>query len=74
MMSGYLDNPSATAATFDEEGYLRTGDIAYTREGKVYIIDRAKVSLTASTCLRQTCPPVDPSTESQRTGHSDTRR
>ena len=46
MMSGYVDNPTATAAAFDEDGWLRTGDIAYTRKGKVYIIDRAKVSKT----------------------------
>lgn len=45
MMSGYLDNPTATAAAIDEDGWLRTGDIAYVNKGKVYIIDRAKVSL-----------------------------
>ena len=38
---------TATAAAFDEEGWLRTGDIAYTRKGKVYINDRAKVSNSA---------------------------
>ena len=43
MMSGYLDNPTATAAAIDKDGWLRTGDIAYTIKGKVYIIDRAKV-------------------------------
>ena len=43
MMSGYLDNPTATAAAIDKDGWLRTGDIAYTVKGKVYIIDRAKV-------------------------------
>ena len=43
MMSGYLDNPTATAAAMDKDGWLRTGDIAYTIKGKVYIIDRAKV-------------------------------
>lgn len=43
MMMGYLDNPSATAATIDQEGWLRTEDVAYRRNGKLYIIDRAKV-------------------------------
>lgn len=43
MMSGYLDNPPATAAAIDKDGWLRTGDIAYTIKGKAYIIDRAKV-------------------------------
>ncbi|KAK4695400.1 hypothetical protein P7C71_g2338, partial [Lecanoromycetidae sp. Uapishka_2] len=42
MMNGYLDNPTATKAAIDEEGWLRTGDIAYLNKGKVYIIDRAK--------------------------------
>ncbi|KAK0508724.1 hypothetical protein JMJ35_009000 [Cladonia borealis] len=42
MMSGYLDNPTATAAAMDKDGWLRTGDIAYTIKGKVYIVDRAK--------------------------------
>ena len=45
MMNGYLDNPAATAAAIDKDGWLRTGDIAYLNKGKVYIIDRAKVSI-----------------------------
>jgi len=44
MMNGYLDNSTATAAAIDEDGWLRTGDIAYVNKGKVYIIDRAKAS------------------------------
>lgn len=28
VMPGYLDNPESTAASFDEEGYYRTGDAA----------------------------------------------
>ncbi len=44
MMNGYLDKSTAYAAAIDEDGWLRTGDIAYVNKGKVYIIDRAKVS------------------------------
>lgn len=43
-MSGYLNNSEATQAAFDDEGWLRTGDIGYiSEEGKLYIIDRKKV-------------------------------
>jgi 4-coumarate--CoA ligase len=40
---GYLDNDLATAEAFDEEGYIRTGDIVeVTKDGNVTIVDRAK--------------------------------
>ncbi|OAA73358.1 4-coumarate-CoA ligase 2 [Cordyceps fumosorosea ARSEF 2679] len=40
---GYLDNPKATAETFDAEGYLHTGDIgSIDAEGFVSITDRIK--------------------------------
>ncbi|MDQ0380946.1 AMP-binding protein [Amycolatopsis thermophila] len=43
VMSGYLDNPVATAATLDAEGWLRTGDIAtVTADGVFSIVDRVK--------------------------------
>jgi acyl-CoA synthetase (AMP-forming)/AMP-acid ligase II len=36
VMVGYLNNPDATAATLDDEGYLHTGDVAeVTEEGGV---------------------------------------
>ena len=43
VMKGYLNNPEATAATFDRDGWLRTGDIArIDDDGHVYIVDRLK--------------------------------
>jgi acyl-CoA synthetase (AMP-forming)/AMP-acid ligase II len=43
VMKGYLDNPEATAATIDEEGWLRTGDIGHAdSEGYFTIVDRLK--------------------------------
>ena len=43
VMVGYLNNPDATAATLDDEGYLHTGDVAeVTEEGVFSIVDRVK--------------------------------
>ena len=40
---GYLDNPSATAESFDDEGYLHTGDVGHIdAEGLIHIEDRIK--------------------------------
>ncbi|HEU5349658.1 MAG TPA: AMP-binding protein, partial [Ktedonobacterales bacterium] len=43
VMKGYLNRPEATAATINQEGWLRTGDIGYADEdGHFYIVDRLK--------------------------------
>ncbi|KAL8916769.1 MAG: hypothetical protein Q9172_006135 [Xanthocarpia lactea] len=42
VMNGYFNDPNATAAITDEEGWLHTGDMAYRIQGKWYIVDRIK--------------------------------
>ena len=42
MMSEYLENPAATLAAFDYEGWYWTGDVARIENGKIYIVDRKK--------------------------------
>lgn len=45
MMSGYLGNLTATCDVLDD-GWLRTGDFGFVRDGKVYISGRIKVIIT----------------------------
>lgn len=42
MPRSYLNNPSATAEAFTQDGWLKTGDIGYIENGKIYLIDRVK--------------------------------
>lgn len=42
-MKGYLGNEKQTREIFDEDGYLKTGDIGYYDEdGYIFIVDRIK--------------------------------
>ena len=43
VMRGYLNNPTATAETITDDGWLRTGDVAeIDDDGHVYVVDRLK--------------------------------
>ena len=42
-MVGYLNRPDATSETLSEDGYLKSGDVAYVDDdGYYYIVDRLK--------------------------------
>lgn len=41
-MMGYLNNSTATSEAFSPDGWVRTGDVGFKREGRWYIVDRTK--------------------------------
>jgi long-subunit acyl-CoA synthetase (AMP-forming) len=48
VMRGYRGNPEATAAVFDSEGWLLTGDVAEIEDGFLKIVDRKKELIISS--------------------------
>lgn len=56
MMKGYWRKPKETAATKTNDGWLKTGDVAYRDDnGKWYIVDRIKVRIPGlAPCGRRT--------------------
>ncbi len=42
VMQGYFEMPEKTRETIDEEGWMKTGDLGYLVDGKIYICGRAK--------------------------------
>lgn len=54
---GYLNNSQATAELYDEEGFLKTGDMGYySDQGLFYITDRMKDLIK---CMEQQVPPAE---------------
>ena len=48
LFDGYWNNPDATAATFTEDGWLRTGDIGEWQDGSLRLVDRARDFIVTS--------------------------
>ena len=42
MFNGYISDSQANANGFDSEGFFKTGDLVYYRDGKVYLDGRIK--------------------------------
>lgn len=49
IMKGYWRKPEATKETKTEDGWLKTGDIAFVdNEGRFHVVDRKKVHTSAT--------------------------
>lgn len=57
VMLGYWNQPEATAAMIDQDGWLHTGDLAAIRGGNVYITGRVKDIIVLSN--GEKLPPTD---------------
>ena len=57
VMLGYWNNPEATRAVLDADGWLHTGDLARIRDGRVYISGRIKDIIVLSN--GEKVPPED---------------
>jgi long-chain acyl-CoA synthetase len=57
VMLGYWNNPEATAAMIDKDGWLHTGDLVAIRGGRVYITGRVKDIIVLSN--GEKVPPTD---------------
>ena len=57
IMLGYWNNPAATAAMIDPQGWLHTGDVVTIRGGSVYITGRVKDIIVLSN--GEKVPPTD---------------
>jgi long-chain acyl-CoA synthetase len=60
VMSGYLDRPEDTAAAFDDDGWLRTGDIgSFDPTGRLEIVGRLKNLLVLGTGKNVAPAPIE---------------
>ena len=57
VMLGYWNNPAATAAMIDKDGWLHTGDLGRVRDGRFYITGRVKDIIVLSN--GEKVPPTD---------------
>ena len=57
VMLGYWNNPAATDAVLDKDGWFHTGDVVEIREGRIYIRGRVKDIIVMSN--GEKVPPGD---------------